>query len=105
MKRAEFDARHRARFRAISSEEGALLLAKPLARRRSEAAGGWGGIRTLETLARLPVFKTGAFNHSATHPIGDLRVSVVPRKYGDGVNRRRLRPRRGLGVAKRQSWH
>src|SRR4029077_20446230 len=30
--------------------------------------GGWGGIRTLETLARLPVFKTGAFNHSATHP-------------------------------------
>jgi hypothetical protein len=31
-------------------------------------AGGWGGIRTLETLARLPVFKTGAFNHSATHP-------------------------------------
>src|SRR4051812_38068752 len=33
--------------------------------------GGWGGIRTLETLARLPVFKTGAFNHSATHP-GDV---------------------------------
>ena len=27
-----------------------------------------GGIRTPETLARLPVFKTGAFNHSATHP-------------------------------------
>ena len=23
---------------------------------------------SLETLARLPVFKTGAFNHSATHP-------------------------------------
>ena len=31
-------------------------------------SGGWGGIRTPETLARLPVFKTGAFNHSATHP-------------------------------------
>jgi hypothetical protein len=31
-------------------------------------AGGWGGIRTHETVARLPVFKTGAFNHSATHP-------------------------------------
>src|SRR5262245_48243371 len=30
--------------------------------------GGWGGIRTHETVARLPVFKTGAFNHSATHP-------------------------------------
>jgi hypothetical protein len=34
----------------------------------AKKCGGWGGIRTLETLARLPVFKTGAFNHSATHP-------------------------------------
>ena len=32
------------------------------------AIGGWGGIRTHETLAGLPVFKTGAFNRSATHP-------------------------------------
>ena len=32
------------------------------------AHGGWGGIRTHETVARLPVFKTGAFNHSATPP-------------------------------------
>jgi hypothetical protein len=31
-------------------------------------AGGWGGIRTHETLAGLPVFKTGAFNRSTTHP-------------------------------------
>ena len=30
--------------------------------------GGWGGIRTHETLSRLPVFKTGPFNHSGTHP-------------------------------------
>jgi hypothetical protein len=30
--------------------------------------GGWGGIRTHEALAGLPVFKTGAFNRSATHP-------------------------------------
>ena len=29
---------------------------------------GQGGIRTHETLAGLPVFKTGAFNHSATCP-------------------------------------
>ena len=29
---------------------------------------GWGGIRTHEPLSRLPVFKTGAFNRSATHP-------------------------------------
>lgn len=30
--------------------------------------GGGGGIRTHETVARLPVFKTGAFNRSATPP-------------------------------------
>jgi hypothetical protein len=30
--------------------------------------GGWGGIRTHETLSRLLVFKTSAFNRSATHP-------------------------------------
>ena len=30
--------------------------------------GGWGEIRTHGTLAGTPVFKTGALNHSATHP-------------------------------------
>ncbi len=35
--------------------------------------GGGGGIRTHETLSRLPVFKTGAFNHSATPPQNLLR--------------------------------
>jgi hypothetical protein len=30
--------------------------------------GGWGGIRTHEEREPLPVFKTGTFNHSATHP-------------------------------------
>jgi hypothetical protein len=30
--------------------------------------GGSGEIRTHERLATLPVFKTGAFNHSATLP-------------------------------------
>ena len=30
--------------------------------------GGWGEIRTHEMVAHLPVFKTGAFNRSATHP-------------------------------------
>ncbi len=33
-----------------------------------ETYGGWGGIRTHETRKRLLVFKTSAFNHSATHP-------------------------------------
>ena len=31
--------------------------------------GGEGGIRTHGTLARTPVFKTGALNHSATSPM------------------------------------
>ncbi len=37
-------------------------------------SGGWGGIRTHETLSRLPVFKTGAFNRSATHPKDCLSI-------------------------------
>jgi hypothetical protein len=32
-------------------------------------SGGWGEIRTHGTLTRTPVFKTGALNRSATHPI------------------------------------
>jgi hypothetical protein len=32
--------------------------------------GGGAGIRTLGRLAPTPVFKTGAFNHSATPPSG-----------------------------------
>ena len=35
--------------------------------------GGEGGIRTHGTLSRTPVFKTGAFNRSATSP----RISAV----------------------------
>jgi hypothetical protein len=35
-------------------------------------SGGWGGIRTHETFTGLPVFKTGAFNRSATHPLLSL---------------------------------
>ena len=34
-----------------------------------EANGGEGGIRTHETLSRLLVFKTSAFNRSATSPL------------------------------------
>jgi hypothetical protein len=37
--------------------------------------GGWGGIRTHEGVAPLPVFKTGAFNRSTTHPF--LRAFVA----------------------------
>ena len=43
-------------------------------------SGGWGGIRTHEELTPLPVFKTGAVNHLATHPsfdFNDLTKSEV----------------------------
>ena len=40
-------------------------------------AGGRGGIRTHEAVARLPVFKTGAFNHSATRPQGGMHLRLV----------------------------
>jgi hypothetical protein len=30
--------------------------------------GGEGGIRTHDPVARIPVFETGTFNHSATSP-------------------------------------
>jgi hypothetical protein len=39
--------------------------------------GGGGGIRTPETLSSLTVFKTAAFNHSATPPIVILAHSVT----------------------------
>src|SRR5688572_24170071 len=55
-----FDSRHRLRL-AVSE--------------RSESNGG-GEIRTHETLAGLPVFKTGAFGRSATPP-GVLRTLAV----------------------------
>ena len=45
--------------------------------------GGWGGIRTHEELAPLPVFKTGAFNHSATHP-GVVAASSYQEPPGQG---------------------
>ena len=36
--------------------------------------GGEGGIRTLERVAPLPVFKTGAFNRSAISPLANLLI-------------------------------
>ena len=39
--------------------------------------GGWGGIRTHEELSPLPVFKTGAFNRSATHPNSIVLIVIA----------------------------
>ena len=45
-------------------------------RKNPRLTGGGGGIRTPETLSSLTVFKTAAFNHSATPPILILSYSV-----------------------------
>ena len=64
---------------ASAEEEGFVPEAEPKAKRRQPdrpphpngpplGPGGGGGIRTHGTLASTPVFKTGAFNRSATPP-------------------------------------
>jgi|HubBroStandDraft_5_1064220.scaffolds.fasta_scaffold11970_2 hypothetical protein len=58
--------------------------------------GGEEGIRTPDTLSGMPVFKTGAINHSATSPViqfyytsfvGQTRLSpsIEDRKPGNGT--------------------
>jgi hypothetical protein len=42
--------------------------ASQLGPRGSRFDGGEGGIRTPDTVARMPHFECGAFNHSATSP-------------------------------------
>ena len=43
--------------------------------------GGEGGIRTPDTVSRMPVFKTGVFNRSTTSP-----VSFIPSFCHSGSN-------------------
>jgi hypothetical protein len=45
-----------------------------------ERTGGEGGIRTPDTVARMPHFECGAFNHSATSP-GAERRALRPSRY------------------------
>ncbi len=47
-------------------EPGVRIPSRPLD--LANVIGGWGGIRTPGGFAPTPVFKTGALNHSATHP-------------------------------------
>ena len=49
------------------------------------AFGGRGEIRTHERLATLPVFKTGALNHSATLP------ATASQALGVGTDKNKLR--------------
>ena len=46
---------------------------------RCRLRGGEGGIRTPDTLSGMPVFKTGAINHSATSPMN----TVLLQFFGD----------------------
>jgi len=68
----EGDASKYDRARALFPEEVLAWVQGTQARRstpeRAKRQGGRGGIRTHEPLSRLPVFKTGAFNRSATRP-------------------------------------
>src|ERR1700731_1145760 len=59
--------------------------------------GGRGEIRTHETLTGLPVFKTGALNHSATLPRSDSRIHRICRQI---LNEAALRGRRMCGVSR-----
>ena len=47
---------------------------------REWKTGGEGGIRTHDTLARIPVFETGPFNHSGTSPLlpTDITLAAKP---------------------------
>ena len=67
-------ARFALRLRTMCSFRTAIRHgAMPSAMRR----GGQGGIRTHEGLAPLPVFKTGAFNRSATCPLSARPASAL----------------------------
>src|SRR5215475_7099457 len=50
----------------------------------SISIGGWGGIRTPGGREPTPVFKTGALNHSATHP--SKEINYLPNSVS-GTNR------------------
>tara|TARA_A100001015_G_scaffold103474_1_gene114861 strand:+ start:3162 stop:3374 length:213 start_codon:yes stop_codon:yes gene_type:complete len=50
--------------------------------------GGGGGIRTPERVAPLPVFKTGAFNHSATPP--KPQISAIFLRYQQDCSAKKM---------------
>ena len=52
---------------------GLIAATRPTASHTQPAQSGWGGIRTHGSLSTTPVFKTGALNHSATHPLQGRR--------------------------------
>jgi hypothetical protein len=67
-------ANHSEQYKAGLMPEKATLTSRDAASSHDarQPERGWGGIRTHGSLATTPVFKTGAFNHSATHPIREI---------------------------------
>src|SRR5579859_4638663 len=75
--------------------------------RFDERPGGEGGIRTPDTLSGMPVFKTGAINHSATSPwlllfyyrvdfmaeVMSTKRRIANRTLGAGLDCAVMRPR------------
>ncbi len=49
----------------------------PVFAKKNSGDGGEGGIRTLGTVTRTPVFETGLFNHSSTSPRGKNRCISI----------------------------
>ncbi len=54
-----------------------------------EFLSGWGGIRTPGPVSRSAVFKTAAFDHSATHPKGLVSAWLSPLE-SQGASKRNL---------------
>src|SRR5580704_6348952 len=59
------------------------------------ACGGEGGIRTPDTVTRMPHFECGAFNHSATSPGGCDRGQGGPSQSSRLLSKRERRNKRG----------
>src|ERR1051326_6996475 len=53
----------------------------PFGEHWEKQAGGEGGIRTPDTVARTPHFECGAFNHSATSPEGPRLLNLGARVF------------------------
>src|SRR3546814_4448481 len=76
------------------------------ARKPRNSNGGEGGIRTLDTVARMPHFECGAFDHSATSPskgCQTLGANNAARLAGLVVERRALANE--IPLAKRSEEH
>src|SRR5262249_34298594 len=70
-----------------------------LAHAAKQSAGGEGGIRTPDTVTRMPHFECGAFNHSATSPWPQrAQTSLSVGRYVSNarrLNKNALSPRAG----------